>query len=191
MLLKRIAEEIAGVSFAAMIRERLARPLGLDRTFVPESPGDLSQLAPAMSRALAPDGVPYDVRGLYHPGWVSHGVVASTPSDVARFFDALFCGMLLSRQSRQATTSLVPVGQSPPSASRWRTPSYGLGIMGDPDSAFGRLWGHNGGGPGGTTSVAHAPDLGGVSVCAMCGFEGEADAERIVFTVLDVLHRAP
>ena len=191
MLLKRIAEEVAGVSFAAMIRERITRPLGLRRTFTAESRDDLAGLAPAISRALAPDGEPRDVRGLYHPGWVSHGVVASTPSDVTRFFDALFCGAFLSQQSRQAMTSLVPIGQSPPPASRWRTPSYGLGIMGDPDSAFGRLWGHNGGGPGGTTSAAHAPDLGGVSVCAMCGFEGEADPERIVFTMLDVLHRAP
>ena len=191
MLLKRIAEEIAGASLAVMIRERLTRPLGLRRTFTAESPDDLAGLAPAISRALAPDGEPRDVRGLYHPGWVSHGVVASTPSDVVRFFDALFCGALLSPQSRHAMTSLVPIGQSPPPASRWRTPSYGLGIMADPDSAYGRFWGHNGGGPGGTTSAAHAPDLGGVSVCAMCGFEGEADAERIVFTVLDVLHRAP
>ncbi len=191
MLLKRIAEEVLGASYATMIRERIAGPLGLDRTFVPESPSDLSGLAPAMSRALTLDGGPRDVRGLYHPGWVSHGVVASTPSDVARFFDALFCGALLSRRSRNDMTSLVPIGLSPAAPSRWRTPSYGLGIMGDPESAFGRLWGHNGGGPGYTTSAAHAPDLSGVSVCAMCAFEGDADAERLVFTVLDVLHRAP
>ena len=191
MLLKRIAEEVAGASYTTMIRERIAEPLGLHRTFVPESPGDLSGLAPARSRALAPDGSLREVRGRYHPGWVGHGVVASTPSDVVRFFDALFCGAVLSRSSRHAMTSLVPISLSPPPPSRWRTPSYGLGIMGDPDSAFGRLWGHNGGGPGYTTSAVHAPDQHGASVCAMCAFEGDAEAERIVFTVLDLLHRAP
>jgi D-alanyl-D-alanine carboxypeptidase len=191
MLLKRIAEEIGGAPYAAMVHERIARPLGLRRTFVPESPGDLAGLAPAASRALAPDGGLCEVRGLYHPGWVSHGVVASTPSDVARFTDALFCGALLSRQSRHDMTRLVPIGLAPPPPSRWRTPSYGLGIMGDPDSAYGQLWGHDGSGPGYTTSAVHAPDLRGVSVCAMCAFEGEAEAERIVFTVLDILRRAP
>jgi len=191
MLLRRIAEASAGTSWALMIRDRIARPLGLHRTFVAESLEDLAQLAPATSRALAPDAAPRDVREHYHPGWVSHGVVASTPSEIARFFDALFGGALLSPQSRQDMTTLVPIGPVGEAAARWRRPSYGLGIMGDPESDFGPLWGHNGGGPGYTTSALHAPDLRGITVCAMCAFEGEIDAERIVFTVLDTLRRAP
>jgi D-alanyl-D-alanine carboxypeptidase len=188
MLLKRIAEDVAGSSFADTIGDRIVRPLGLARTFVAASRDDLARLAPATSRALAPDGAPRDVRDHYHPGWVAHGVVASTPSDIARFCDALFGGALLSPQSLRDMTTLVPVGDaSAESAPRWRKPSYGLGIMGDPDSAFGRLWGHNGGGPGYTTSAFHAPDLGGMSVCAMCAVEGDATAEQIVFTVLGAL----
>src|SRR5262245_8977616 len=190
MLLRRIAEATTGTSYAHMIRDRITRPLGLHRTFVAESPDDLARLAPATSRAPAPDGTPRDVREHYHPGWVSHGVVASTPSEVARFFDALFGGALLSPQSRQDMTTLVPTGSGAESA-RWRQPSYGLGIMGDPASDFGRLWGHNGGGPGYTASAVHAPDLRGATVCAMCAFEGEVDAEGVVFTVLEALHRAP
>ena len=190
MLLKQIAEEVAGTSFGAMIGERIARPLGLRHTFVPESVNDLSPLAPSVSRALSRDGATREVRDHYHPGWVSHGVVASTPSDVARFFDGLFCSDLLSAQSLHEMTTLVPIGPSAAaSASRWRRPSYGLGIMGDPESSWGRLWGHNGGGPGYTTSAFHAPDLG-ASVCAMCALEGDAIAEQIVFTVLDTLRRA-
>ena len=49
-------------------------------------------------------------------------------------------------------TTLVPIGPAAESA-RWRTPSYGLGIMGDPDSDLGRLWGHTGGGPGYATRL--------------------------------------
>ena len=191
MLLRRIAEVIAETSFALMIRDRIARPLGLHRTFVAESPDDLAQLAPAMSRALAPAGAPRDVREHYHPGWVSHGVVGSTPSDIARFFEALFGGALLAPPSRQDMTTLVPIGLAAESAARWRKPGYGLGIMGDSESDFGRLWGHNGGGPGYTASALHAPALRGATVCAMCAFEGEVDAEEIVFTVLDILRRAP
>jgi D-alanyl-D-alanine carboxypeptidase len=188
MLLKRIAEAVAGSSFADTIRDRIVRTLGLARTFLPASRDDLARLAPATSRALAPDGAPRDVRDHYHPGWVAHGVVASTPSEIARFFDALFGGALLSPQSLRDMTTLVPVGDaSAESAPRWRKPSYGRGIMGDPESAFGRLWGHNGGGPGYTSSAFHAPDLGGISVCAMCAVEGDATAEQIVFTVLSAL----
>jgi crotonobetainyl-CoA:carnitine CoA-transferase CaiB-like acyl-CoA transferase len=73
---------------------------------------DLSTLAPAASRALAGDGATREVRDHYHPGWVSHGVVASTPSDIARFWDALFCGGLLSAQSLHEMTTLVPIGQA-------------------------------------------------------------------------------
>jgi D-alanyl-D-alanine carboxypeptidase len=193
MLLRRIAEDVTGTSYGAMIGDRIARPLGLLRTFAPESPNDLSGLAPATSRDLALGNAPQEVRGRYHPGWVSHGVVASTPSDIARFFDALFCGDLLAAQSIQDMAMLVPIGGESPAASgsRWRKPSYGLGIMGDPDSAWGRLWGHNGGGPGYTTSAFHAPDLGGASVCAMCTLEEDSRAEQIVFAVLDALRRAP
>src|SRR5262245_60961344 len=91
MLLKRIVEEVAGTTYAILISDRIARPLGLRRTFVPETLEDLYSLAPASSRDLALDGTPRDIRDHYHPGWVSHGVVASTPSETARFFDALFC----------------------------------------------------------------------------------------------------
>jgi hypothetical protein len=39
--------------------------------------------------------------------------------------------------------------------------------------------------------VFHAPDLGALSVCAMCAVEGDARAEQIAFAVLDALRRAP
>jgi len=192
MLLKRIAEELAGQSFSELIRDRIARPLGLGRTFVAETLDDLSSLAPAESTALSIDRTAREVRGLYHPGWVSHGVVASTPSDIARFFDALFYRDLLSPPSLRAMTTLVSIGAAAAAgASRWRKPGYGLGIMGDPESWWGRLWGHDGAGPGYSTSAFHAPDAGGASVCAMCSVEGDARAEAIVFAVLDALRRAP
>ena len=184
MLLKHVTERAGGRSLAALVAERIARPLGLARTFVPESVGDLAALAPAVSRALAPDGASRDVRDAYHPGWVSHGVVASAPSEIARFFAALFGGRLISSASLRELTTLVPVPNAP---AQWIRPGYGLGIMGDAGSRWGMLWGHNGEGPGYTASAFHAPRLGGVSVCAMCALEGDARAEQIVFAALDAL----
>jgi D-alanyl-D-alanine carboxypeptidase len=184
MLLKSIAEQTGGASYAKLIQTRVARPLELERTFVPESIIALAPLAPARSR-LVGSGGERDVREAYHPGWVSHGVVASTPSEVVTFCRALFSGRLVSVGSVRELTTLVPVPDAPP---RWRQPSYGLGIMADPESSFGPVWGHTGSGPGYSTSVFHAPGLcpGSATVCVMCAIEEDALAENLVFEVLSL-----
>lgn len=193
MLLKRVAEEVTGVSYRELISDRIARPLGLRRTVVVESISDLAALAPGASSALSPEGAPRDVRANYHPGWVSHGIVASTSSELVRFLDGLFRGELLSRNSLAQMTELVVVPADPSAspeqdlASRRGRPSYGLGLMGDPASPWGLVVGHNGGGPCYSASAFHAFDLGGVSVCAMGAIEEGFSAENLVFEVLDHL----
>jgi D-alanyl-D-alanine carboxypeptidase len=194
LLLKRIAEQVSGVPYRALVSERIADPLGLRRTFVAESIDDLSTLAPGLSSALSPDGASRDVRAHYHPGWVSHGVVASTASDLVRFLDGLFRGTLLSQESLTEMMALVAVpttssgGSSEPDpASRWGKPSYGLGLMGDPASPWGLIVGHNGAGPCYTASAFHAVELGGASVCAMGAIEEGFDAARVVHDVFDRL----
>ncbi|MBL0937643.1 MAG: beta-lactamase family protein [Gemmatimonadaceae bacterium] len=195
MLLKRIAEEAAGDSYRDLISEYIAGPLGLRRTFVAESITDLAALAPGTSSALSPDGASRDVRSHYHPGWVSHGVVASTASELVRFLDSLFRGALLTRHSIAQMMELVTVPMPPhvPSSEqnrppRYRKPSYGLGLMGDPASPRGLIVGHNGGGPCYSASAFHAFDLGGASVCAMGAIEEGFDAAALVFDVLDHLN---
>lgn len=191
MLLKRIVEEVTGLSYRELIAERITRPLGLSRTFVPESIADLGSLARGRSCALSPDGAPRDVHTHYHPGWVSHGVVASTPSDIVRFLDALFHGRLVSRRSLGLMSDFVRVPMEPtPSPSeggplRPGEPGYGLGLMGDPTSPWGLLVGHNGAGPCYSASAFHAVDLGGLSVCAMGAIEENFSAEEIVAGILD------
>lgn len=191
MLLKRIAEEVAGAPYRALVAERIARPLGLRGTFVPESIGDLASLAPGVSFLLSPDGSPRDVRAHYHPGWVSHGVVASASSEIVRFLDGLFHEGFLSRHSLDQMMSLVPLpmDSDPGSAKqhplRPGKPGYGLGLMGDPASPWGLVVGHNGGGPCYSASAFHAFDLGGVSVCAMGAIEEGFAAEEVVASVLD------
>lgn len=189
MFLKRIVEEVGEQSFATLIAERIARPLGLRRTFVPETPADLSLLTPGPSRAIAVGQTPRDVRHHYHPGWVSHGVVAATPSEIVRFLAALFGRRLLSDASLQEMMTLVPVPvpatQEVPV--RWVQPGYGLGLMGDPALPWGAMWGHSGGGPGYSASAFHAPEIGRVTVCAMAAGEESPTAEEILFVALDAL----
>jgi D-alanyl-D-alanine carboxypeptidase len=194
MLLKRIIEEVAGASYRDIVSEYIARPFGFQRTFVPESIKDLEALAPGASCAVAPDGAPRDVRKHYHPGWVSHGVVASTSSEIVRFFDLLFRGRFLSPKSLDQMTELVPVPVESPSGSstgdsslRWGKPGYGLGLMGDPASPWGLILGHNGGGPCYSASAFHASDLGDASVCVMGAIEENFKAEHVAFGVLDHL----
>jgi len=185
MLLTEVAESIGGSRYATLVADRIARPLGLARTFVPESICDLATLAPARSRLVSADGGFVDVRDRYHPGWVSHGVIASTPSDIARFFDALFGDRLVSRRALDEMTRLVKVADS--GDREWLTPAYGLGVMGSlTPSPWGALFGHNGGGPGYAASAFHARDLG-VTVCAMGALEESGvEAEAIVQLALDL-----
>jgi D-alanyl-D-alanine carboxypeptidase len=192
MLLKRILEEVSEHSYRELVAERIARPLGMRGTFVPELIPDLNSLAPGTSCALSADAAPRDVRAHYHPGWVSHGVVASTTSDIVRFLDALFEGALLSRRSLAEMMTLVrvPVDRTSHAALaasplRTNSPSYGLGLMADPASPWGLLVGHNGGGPCYSASAFHAADLGGASVCAMGAIEESFSAEEVVAKVLE------
>lgn len=71
--------------------------------------------------------------------------------------------------------------------SRHGNPSYGLGLMGDPDSPWGLAVGHNGGGPCHRANAFHAFDLKGASVCAMGAIEGGFNPEPLVFDIFDVL----
>ncbi len=183
MLVRRIVEEVAEAPFRRLVAEHIAGPLGLHRTFVADSLDDLASLAPALSRRLSTDDAPRDVRRHYHPGWVSHGVVASTSSDLARFLDRLFLGQLLSAESLDQMTTLVPVPIEPqPQGGR---PGYGLGLMGDSASPLGVLLGHNGGGPGYGASAFHARDLQGASACVMGALEDDFRPEAVVLAILD------
>jgi D-alanyl-D-alanine carboxypeptidase len=190
MLLKRIVEEEGNGSYADLVERLVVRRLGLEHTFAAQSLSDLASLAPGTSTLLTPDGSKRDVRTLYHPGWVSHGVIAATASDVARFLDSLFQGGLLNEKSLAQMLDLVPVN-SPDDLTRERSgslralePSYGLGVMGDPESPWGLTVGHTGGGPCYSISAFHSFGLGGVSVCMAAAIES-FDTQAGVAAVFD------
>ena len=98
-------------------------PLGLVHTRVAETRADLQAVVPAYSAAVGADGLAYDVRQRYHPGWVAHGVVVSTPRDVVTCYGGVFSGALLSAQSVRAMTTLVHV---PGASFRFGPPGYGV-----------------------------------------------------------------
>jgi D-alanyl-D-alanine carboxypeptidase len=179
MLLKRIAEAAAATPYAQLVQDRIVRPLGLARTRVVESVQDLRDLAPGPSHLVGIGGERRDIRDVYHPGWVAHGVLASTASEVAIFLTSVLGHWLLSPQSVEHMTRGTDVPGAPPP---WSRPVYGLGLMGDPDSALGPLWGHNGSGPGYEASVFATIAPGGKPrvAAAICAMEGTSTAEILV-----------
>lgn len=188
MLIRAIIEQAGDATYAELLRDRIARPLGLRRTHVATSIDDLRELAPGPSRLVSADASIRDVRDGYHPGWVSHGVVASTASEIASFAHAFFGVELVGAESLRRATQLGPVSEAPP---HWREPGYGLGVMGDRNAPFGVIFGHNGSGPGYNASVFHAPSLHGrrVTVCALCASEEDAAAEELVRDVFARLEK--
>src|SRR5205823_2948641 len=111
-------------------------------------------LAPAYSIYLSSDGSPVEVRTRYDPRWVATGVVASTASDLVRFYDRLFAGDLIPRRLLDEMRTVVRASATP-SNQRFVAPSYGLGLIADPLSPYGPLYGHSGGGPGYTSAALY------------------------------------
>jgi D-alanyl-D-alanine carboxypeptidase len=188
MLLRSVVEREAGESFGHAVSRWIAGPLGLDSWSVPIGIDDLRELAPSRSAAVTGGGERLDVRSVYHPGWVAHGTVAGTASDTVRFLDALAGGRVVLPSTLDQMTDLSPVPPShvPVGGIEWVTPSYGLGLMGDPDGPLGPIWGHNGGGPGYTSGAFHALDAG-ASACALCAREDPFLAELLVWDALSTL----
>jgi D-alanyl-D-alanine carboxypeptidase len=138
LLLRRLLDEHGGL--AAFLPR-----LGLADVTVAERLEDLSVAVPAPSAQLL-DGVD-DVRGVYDPRWVGHRTLVARAGDLVGFWRDLPAEMLDSG-------TFAPIGFEAPGFVR---PSYGLGVMADPEHALGTVVGHGGGGPGYAAGVFALP----------------------------------
>jgi D-alanyl-D-alanine carboxypeptidase len=122
-----------------------AKPLALQRTFVPETIEELIACVPGFGSEVAEDGSLVDVRGRYHPRWCAPRVVSSTPAEITLTFNALFSGQLLAAETLRRMLTLVPLSglQEPPMAI-----DGGMGLFSNAASPYGWNYGHGGGGPG-------------------------------------------
>ena len=189
LLLRRAIENATGRSYRQCIADHIASPLGLAQTFVAETIGDWSCCVPGFGSEVSAGGEVVDVRATYHPAWCAPGVAVSTVDDVTLFYDALFSGVLLDHPHLDQMLQLTRVpGSHPPAV----TPSYGMGIMADPDGLLGPSYGHGGGGPGYSLSAAILPRApqGRLSVAVFCSTSLGADAGRGVDELLEAAARA-
>ncbi|MFZ0342556.1 MAG: serine hydrolase domain-containing protein [Gaiellaceae bacterium] len=138
LLLRRLLDEHGGL--AAFLPR-----LGLADAAVADQMDDFEAAVPSPS-ALLLDGVA-DVRGVYDPRWVGHRTLVARAGDLVDFWRELPAEMLEPR-------TFVPIGFDAPGFVR---PSYGLGVMVDPENSLGTVVGHGGGGPGYAAAVFAVP----------------------------------
>jgi D-alanyl-D-alanine carboxypeptidase len=168
LLVRRLVDEHADGGFAGALERELLGPLGLTQTTLALELGDLDGLEPAVSAQIGSE--PRDVRGVYHPRWVGHRTLASTETDMRRFWTALAAGELV---DLDVLTESVEVGFEAPGFAR---PSYGLGVMTDPGRTDGLLIGHGGGGPGyAAATFALVRKTGGPLVAVVLSADERAD----------------
>ncbi|WP_049976185.1 serine hydrolase [Azospirillum sp. B506] len=180
LLVGRLLERAGGAPLAEVLEREVFGPLGLSSASLLRDRADLDGLFFGSSPTFG--AAP--VHTAYHPGWVSHGVVAMTVADACRFIhgltEAYLPGALL-RRMRDGLPVGGPMGGRP-----WVEPSYGLGLMVELDPAAGPYWGHTGGGPGVTPAAYHAP--GPVPVSVAVFLDGE-DGNLAEWMAVEVLHR--
>jgi D-alanyl-D-alanine carboxypeptidase len=158
LLLRQVIERVLVKSLRAALHEHIFAPLGLSGSFAAESLADAQVLTPGYSAIFSSDKTMKDIRAVYHPGWVSHGVVIASALDLARMFDSILSGQAIDGERRAAMLTAIPVPVKHP---LFQQPGYGLGVMVDTGSRWGLMAGHGGGGPGYSAGVIHLPDVHG------------------------------
>ncbi|MFQ4135437.1 serine hydrolase domain-containing protein [Nodosilinea sp. PGN35] len=187
LALKLLLENVTGRSLQDCLDELFFTPLALQHTFVATCLDDVKGLMPGYTSTF---GEPLqDMSQRYHPGWVSHGVVVSTASELAAMVDALLTGQILDpslvEQMAQPVHSLGPY---PP----LQNVGCGLGLFMDTGSPYGRVMGHNGGGPGYSIAAYHFSALAGrpTTIAAATNREGDNVGLDVAYAVARVLAEA-
>ncbi|MBP0448971.1 beta-lactamase family protein [Kitasatospora sp. RG8] len=149
-----VLERVTGAALADLVRDRIARPLKLDHTYLaPDSTWrgrhargyepDPAHMPPGVPDAFREVAGPrrdghVDVSG-NDPSWGgAAGAVVSTPQDWSRFYAALMSGRLLPAAQLQQMLTTVPVDPENPGA------GSGLGIV-TAATPCGTVWAHDGG----------------------------------------------
>lgn len=139
VLLGLIAERATGKRLGALLWQRVFAPLGLDGTDFPEADPYLRGPHAAGYVRIAL-GEPYVESTSITPSeaWAA-GAIVSTPTDVARFLDALMTGGVLDKAGLAAMTDAEPTGKER---------GYGMGLMRVELPGGEVAYGHTGGTPG-------------------------------------------
>ncbi|OKH49875.1 hypothetical protein NIES30_03945 [Phormidium tenue NIES-30] len=187
LALKLLLEKATEQSMQDCLDELFFTPLDLKHTFVAASLVDVTDLTPGYASIFGDELE--DMSQRYHPGWVSHGVVVSTAAELATMMHALMTGHILDPtlvdQMAQPVHSLGP---HPP----LQNVGCGLGLFVDTASPYGRVAGHNGGGPGYSIAAFHFSALAGrpTTIAAATNREGDNVGLEVAYALARVLAQA-
>lgn len=145
MLARERVEDVAGQSFACLVKDMICNPLGLRSIAHATTREDFSQ-------------VHWQTAKQYHPGWVYHGCLIGTAADAAALLHALFTFRLLKAATLAEMLHRYPLGGAI-EGRPWIDHGYGLGLMSGHVGVAGRAIGHSGAGPFCVNAVYHFPDL--------------------------------
>jgi D-alanyl-D-alanine carboxypeptidase len=168
LFVRQLIEEKAGLELDEALRMLVLGPMGIQRTRIAKTPGD-------MRRTFW--GNPHD----YDPRWVYHGLLIGPPSDAAEFLRHLFSSRFLSEDSGSAMKTMHALGGS--IAGRpWTKIGYGLGLMMGAMGDAGTVFGHSGVGHDSVSSLYCFSQIPGSPVVAVFGQgtdEGLTEAEAV------------
>ena len=168
-----------------LLHQVIFSPLSLQDTFVPKTPDDVTVLTPGYTILF--DGTELqDMSSLYHPAWVSHGVVISTAPELAKMIEALFLNKILN--SALIESMLYPayiLGKYP----LFEKLAYGLGLFIDLESPHGIVTGHTGEGPGYSVAAFHFPNLVGsrITIAAIANQDRHDYGLMLVYRLVKTL----
>lgn len=143
VLAARIVERATGSTFTDQLTERVLRPLGLERTYLPDHDTALRGAHTRHYSTLggtSPDAPFHDVTEMSASiGWSAGGIV-STLSDLGTFIGALLGGGLLPPAQLEQMRTVVP---TPPG--KWLpNTAYGLGMAAFHLPSGRTVWGNGG-----------------------------------------------
>ena len=187
LALKLLLEKVTGQSVQDYLNELCFTPLGLTQTFVAASLDDVTGLTPGYTSIFSNELE--DMSQRYHPGWVSHGVVVSTAAELATIMHALITGHILDLTLvEQMAQPMHSLGPHPP----LQNVGCGLGLFVDTAAPYGRVSGHNGGGPGYSIAAFHFSALAGrpTTIAAATNREGDNVGLDVVYAVARLLAEA-
>lgn len=148
-LVHAILEAVTGEGAAAVLQHRVADPVGLADTLLPD--GGQTPVGAARGYGdISGEGDVYDVTDLSLGYGLLDGGVLSTASDLTLFAKTLLEAELVSQDWLKQMKDESQFGEGT---------DYGLGLVVDRDSPYGRAFGHRGWLLGYTSELWYLPDL--------------------------------
>ncbi|WP_437959199.1 serine hydrolase domain-containing protein [Sorangium sp. So ce119] len=183
-----LIEKVTGRPLNEEITRRIIDRLELRNTYLPDVGEEgIRGCHPRGYHADGPDQPLYDATEL-DPSWGwAAGEIIATPSDLNRFFTALFGGELLEPAQLEAMRTTV---EAP---GMWPGARYGLGLFTTPLSCGGLVWGHGGDIFGYHTRGGVSDDGRAVTVAITVlpgAVHGEETAEKAYMDVLELVDTA-